>query len=282
MQRITYDTFQQNTRLWDLVRMGIPTTSCFADVLRVKGRGEGGASITRESYLHSLAGELWTGQPQVTYRNAAMDRGHALQEEAVQAYLASFDTSEALVTRPAFIRMEDGNLVAGCSPDVYVKTTQQGGAEIKTLDPKLMVKLALNPDVPPQHLPQIYGAMLVTGAEWWDFVAYCPGTPFVKKRVWRDAALIADIDAGLRQFNRELESIMLRITGETLRTHRNRLAERFKEALAEELREGEIDATVADGAALAGRGDEADGSAPGIVGDLKASVERENLTNPAG
>ena len=159
----------------------------------------------------------------------------------------------------------------GCSPDRYIRTTQQGGAEVKTLEQHLMVKLLLNPDVPVQHLPQIYGCMLVTGAEWWDFVAYCPGFQLYKKRLFRDHAYIETLEAGLRQFTRELADIVQKVTGETLVTHRKRQAKRFSEVVAEETNGGGNE-EVAARPAVAGDGDGSVRPTRGLVSDLQASL----------
>ncbi len=50
---------EQGTDAWRLLRLGIPTASCFADVL-AKGKG-GGESLTRGRYMRTLAAEIVTG-----------------------------------------------------------------------------------------------------------------------------------------------------------------------------------------------------------------------------
>ena len=276
MERTIYRDFAQNSRLWDLVRMGMPTTSCFGIVMRTKGRGANNVSLTRDRYMRCLIAELMNGQPTVNYKSRQMERGHEQQDEAINAYLATYPASdEVVIESPAFITAQDGILLMGCSPDRYIKTTQQGGAEIKTLEGHMMVEILENPDVPAEHLPQLYGSMLVTGAEWWDFVAYSPGFRLFKKRLFRDHAYINDLEAGVRLFTRELEQRLLKISGETLTTHRRRHMERFAEAVAEE-QTGGIDAKeVADGSALAGHSDGGERATTGIVSDLQASVQRE-------
>jgi len=54
---------------WRELRLGIPTASCFADIL-AKGQGK-----TRRTYRNRLIAELLTVKPQDTYTNDHMARG---------------------------------------------------------------------------------------------------------------------------------------------------------------------------------------------------------------
>ena len=70
-------TCDQNSPEWHQARIGIPTASSFSDVL-AKGEGK-----TRRSYMLKLAGEILTRQPMEMVRTFDMERGHALEPEAV-------------------------------------------------------------------------------------------------------------------------------------------------------------------------------------------------------
>src|SRR5690349_15047654 len=71
---------EQNSTEWYRARMGLPTASEFATIL-AKGK-DGGASLTRQTYMRKLAGEIITDEPMESYVNAAMERGKIMEAEA--------------------------------------------------------------------------------------------------------------------------------------------------------------------------------------------------------
>lgn len=227
-----YREFQQNTPLWHMARMGMATASSFKTVM-ARGRGAQ-ESKTRERYMLNLADELVRVQPCLGYRNQYMEDGIEMQADAMVAYLAYAPVTD-VQHDVAFIR--NHSLLAGCSPDALVG--KHGGVEIKTLIGPLMAKLLLNPDVPPEHLPQIQGSMLITERQWWDLFIYCPGYPPFLRRIDRDEQACSEILRELRSFNLELESMVKHLTGETLLTRRKILDQRLQECIEEE-REAKI------------------------------------------
>lgn len=193
-------TMEQGTPEWFAARMGMPTASEFKTV-KAKGRG-GGASATRTTYMRKLAGEILTGEPMESFSNAHMERGKAMEAEALTAYeLVRGVDVEAV----GFIRNEA--VGAGCSPDGLVG--QLGGVEIKTKLPHLLIECFERGDeCPPEHLAQVQGAMWLTGRAWWDFVAYWPKLPTFIVRVERDDDYIQMLREEVGQFNRELASMV--------------------------------------------------------------------------
>lgn len=191
---------EQGTPEWFAARMGIPTASEFATVL-AKGKG-GGESLTRKTYMMKLAGEIITGEPMEAYSNVHMERGKALEDEArdLYAYLTDADPE-----RVGFIR--EGQ--KGVSPDSLVG--EDGGLEIKTKLPHLLIDVLLRDDLPPEHKAQIQGALWITGREWWDFVAYWPKLPLFRTRVYRDNGYIANLSGAVDQFNEELAALVEKI-----------------------------------------------------------------------
>lgn len=179
-----------------LARAGIPTASEF-DTVMAQGKS-GGPSKTRKTYMYKLLGERITGQVVEGYTNTHMARGHAMEDEARQAYALMTDVEP---TRVGFIR--SGN--AGCSPDSLIGPN--GMNEIKTRLPHLQLEVLFSNEVPSEHVAQIQGQLWVAEREWCDFVSYWPGIrPFVK-RVYRDEKYIASLAAGVQRFLEEMHAM---------------------------------------------------------------------------
>lgn len=184
---------EQNTPEWFHARKGIPTASAFGDVL-AKGEGK-----TRRAYLLKLAGEVITGEPMESFSNANTDRGHAMEADARDLY--AFQTG-AQLDRVGFIR----NGRTGCSPDCLIG--DDGGLEIKTKFPHLLIDLILKDEFPAEHKAQVQGTLWVTGRQWWDLAVYWPGIPLFVKRVTRDEAFIQTLSAEIDRFNTDLDAIV--------------------------------------------------------------------------
>lgn len=193
---------EQSTPEWYAARMGIPTASEFAVVMRDKGRGSDGKSETRRKYLYRLAAEIVTGEPCETYSNYHMDRGKAVEPEARSLY--AFLCDEPL-QQVGFIR----NGRKGASPDSLVG--DRGGLEIKTKLPDLMVETLLKDEFPNEFMAQVQGNMWVAEREWWDLCVYWPKLPLFAKRVPRDEAYIAKISAAVDKFNAELAEVVEKV-----------------------------------------------------------------------
>jgi hypothetical protein len=190
----------QGSLEWFQARAGVVTASEFQTLL-MKGKG-GGVSLTRQTYMRKLAGEIITGEPTESFTNAHMERGKAMEAEARDLYAFMSDCDPLQV---GFIK--SGR--KGASPDSLIG--DDGGLEIKTRLPHLMIELLEKDEVPPEHIAQIQGGMWVGEREWWDFVAYWPKLPLFVKRVYRDETYIKTLAAAVDQFNDELDALVARI-----------------------------------------------------------------------
>lgn len=197
MEIITCD---QGSTEWFAARAGIVTASEFQTLL-MKGKG-GGESATRRTYMRKLAGEIITGEPMEAFTNVHMERGKVMEQEARDLYAFMTDAEPRQV---GFIK--SGR--KGASPDSLVG--DNGGLEIKTRLPHLMIELLESGEVPNEHVAQIQGGMWVAEREWWDFVAYWPKLPLFVKRVYRDEAYIKKLADAVEQFNGELDALVSRI-----------------------------------------------------------------------
>lgn len=190
---------EQNSDAWLRARMGIPTASSFSDVL-AKGEGK-----TRRTYMLKLAGEIITGQPAgeiMNFSTPAMLRGKDMEAEARDLY--AFSTG-AQLERIGFAR----NGRAGCSPDSLIG--KDGGLEIKTTLPHLLIDIILKDEFPSMHKAQVQGSLWVTKRQWWDLAIYWPGMPLFVKRVQRDEMFIARLETEIDRFNAELDDIVSQI-----------------------------------------------------------------------
>lgn len=190
----------QGSPEWFQARAGVVTASEFQTLL-MKGKG-GGESLTRKTYMRKLAGEIITGEPTESFTNVHMERGKAMEAEARDLYAFMSDCDPHQV---GFIK--SGR--KGASPDSLIGN--DGGLEIKTRLPHLMIELLEKNEVPSEHTAQIQGGMWVAEREWWDFVAYWPKLPLFVKRVYRDEAYIKTLAAAVDQFNDDLDALVSRI-----------------------------------------------------------------------
>lgn len=207
-------TCEQNNREWHLARMGIPTASSF-DAILTPGKTKA-EQKTRHTYMLKLAAEVLTGEPTMMVTTRDMERGHLLEPEARDLYALQTGTTPE---RVGFIRR---GRVAGCSPDSLIG--DDGGLEIKTKLPHLVLDLILKDEFPEEHKAQVQGALWLTGREWWDLYvaaaieidgkpALAPNIPPFIKRAYRDEAYIANLASEVDRFNDELDAIVAQLRG---------------------------------------------------------------------
>jgi hypothetical protein len=194
-----FDQIEQGSEEWFKLRCGIPTASVFSDV---KAKGEG---KMRKSLLYKLAGEIITGEPAESYRNAYMDRGKKLEPEARAWYAMMVDEPVRTIGFAKNGRM-------GASPDALVG--ENGGLEIKTVTAAIMIEILERPvdKPPPEHLAQVQGNMLVTGRQWWDLVVYCcRAMPPAVFRIVRNPVSCAEMLSEINRFNTDVDALVAKI-----------------------------------------------------------------------
>lgn len=199
---ITVYNCEQGGDEWRRARLGIPTASEFATVMRTKGKGDNGESKERRTYMLKLAGEIITGEPMESYTNTHMERGKEMEDEARTMYAFMHD-AEPL--RVGFMR----NGQKGGSPDSLIGTN--GGLEIKTALPHIQIDRLLRGTLPPEHKAQVQGCIWIAEREWWDFTSYWPNLPLFVVRVFRDDGYIANMAGAIDAFNAELADTVVRI-----------------------------------------------------------------------
>lgn len=191
-----FDDIEQNSDRWRAIRAGLPTASCFSDIL-AKGQGK-----TRAAYMRRLAAEIITGEPTESFTSAVLERGHLLEGEARNLYAFMHDVEPKQV---GFIR----NGRKGCSPDSLIGDNAM--LEIKTQRGDLLIETILKDEFPSTHVAQVQGQLWVAEREYCDLLVYWPGLPPFTKRAVRNEKFISELSAAVAAFNEELDALVDRI-----------------------------------------------------------------------
>jgi putative phage-type endonuclease len=164
---------EQGTPGWFAARAGKLTASRASDMMAQPRKGAK-ESVTKRNLLVQLAIERVTGRPIVeSYKNDDMQRGTELEPVARALYEAR---TGVFVDVAGFL---ESTAVPGCgaSLDGYIDDFQ-GVVEIKCPKPAIHLGyLRSDPGVPSDYTEQVRHQLMVTGAEWCDFVSFCPEFP---------------------------------------------------------------------------------------------------------
>lgn len=176
---------EQGTEAWHDLRKGIPTASCFDQIVTSQGK----KSAQSQKYLYKLVAESIIGNYD-NYTNEYMEKGNEIEPLARAEY--EMDTG-LIVDQVGFVYYDDKKEF-GASPDGLINKQKGlkdiGGVEIKCPLPHTHISYVLGKKVPTTYLVQVQGNMLVTGRKWWDFFSYHEGLPNFRIRVFRDDNLI--------------------------------------------------------------------------------------------
>jgi hypothetical protein len=193
---------EQRTPEWYAARCGIPTASGFDKIITSTGK----RSTSRERYLYELAGQKLGGVVEETFQSFAMQRGTIMEAEARSLYEFSRDSVQTV----GFCLSDCGRW--GFSPDGLVG--EKGGVEIKCPLIHTHVKYMVDckDEMPAEYFPQVQGALLVSGREWWDFVSYYPGLPPVIVREEPNLAFQRLLRQELEAFCDELDQLVKKLS----------------------------------------------------------------------
>ena len=196
---------EQGSDEWFAARLGRPSASMFNKLITSTGK----PSTSASKYIDELVDERLNGVRAPVYVNEHMERGTRLEPEAREYY--EFLTDQQ-VTEYGFIL--DDSEEFGCSPDGLIKDSDgnfEGGLEIKC--PANMVGYHRdNKSFVTKYKQQIMGCMMITGAKWWDLMAYSDKKPHhLIIRVERDEEYIeklaAEIDKAVTIIINETEKL---------------------------------------------------------------------------
>ncbi len=195
--------FPQYSPEWWAVRRGVPTASCF-DQIVTPTKGE--LSKSSVGYAHQLiADALDPDYGRVSdFATAAMRNGTIMEPEARRYY--TFETGVE-VEQVGFCLDDDGRF--GASPDGLAGA--DGLLELKSPTPKTHVGYLLAGTLPAEYRPQLHGQLIVTGRAWCDFMSYVVGFPPLLVRVEPDD-YTERLRVALDEFADMLDALRARVT----------------------------------------------------------------------
>lgn len=187
-----YYDIAQGSADWHRLRMGIPTASCFDQIITpVKGD----LSKSWRRYAYRLIAERLLNAPTESVEGVEwMERGRELEPVAAKQY----EFVQEVETVPVgFITTDDGLL--GCSPDRLVKG-KPIGVEIKCARGDIHLAYLID-GTAPEYRPQVQGQMLVAELERVDLYPYHPRMPSRPIETPRDEPYISLLRDRLDEFN---------------------------------------------------------------------------------
>ena len=200
---------------WFTARLGIPTASEAASITA------GGDGKVRSEYVRRLAGEQVSRLPAERFKSRAMERGNGMEPELRSLYEMVTGRKPLPVSADPDLRFQPDQPgygfvkrkmkigLAGASPDSRViDKDQEGGLEIKSMAPALLIEVMQRGMPPPAFLPQCQFTMMIRGWPWVDLLVGYSGMPPFIRRVRRDPSKIAQMEVGIETFNEELQAMV--------------------------------------------------------------------------
>ncbi len=192
---------QQGSELWFAEKLGKPSASNASKIIQNSGE----RSKQRVGYLHELSAEIITGRREESYSNQNMLNGTDREDGSRKLYELIHDVEVSKVG----VIYKDEQKKFLCSPDGII--SGEYGLELKNPLPKTMVKYLLDGEVPSEYFSQIQFSLYVTGFSRWDFMAQADGMRPLIIKVSRDEQFIASLEEELKEFVKDLESIVRKL-----------------------------------------------------------------------
>lgn len=178
----------QGTPEWTAVRQGVPTASCFSNIVTPGGKPSASADAYAaeliDQVVRPMAERDQSEQAAQFSGNQHTERGHRYEPKA----RAWFSFVTGLDARQVGFVLNDSRTL-GCSPDslIFAGDDPVEGLEIKAPEGKKHALWMLQDRLPDEHKQQVHGSMVVTGLRAWHFVSYCPGyKPFRVRVEWNE------------------------------------------------------------------------------------------------
>jgi hypothetical protein len=181
----------QGSPEWLQCRLGIPTSSCFDQIVTPTGK----LSKSSRKYALKLVAEIITGRSTDGIGSLEwVARGKELEPYAAEAYEMTTGTDTQAV---GFITTDDGQI--GCSPD-RLTLDGVGGVELKCPAPHTHIGYVVD-GFGSDYIPQVQGQLYVAELEWVDRFSFHPEAPAYRERTYRDEAFIKTLAQALDEFN---------------------------------------------------------------------------------
>jgi hypothetical protein len=195
-----YRGIQQGSTEWFALRMGIPTASCFDQIMTPAKRK---LSASWKGYACRLISERLLNRPTDTIEGQKwMDRGKELEPQAVQR----FEVVNDVITQPiTFIKTDDESM--GCSPDRAIFGANPDRplkvVEVKCPAPHTHLEYHLF-GLGTDYACQVQGQIMIAEVDEAIFYSYLPEGPALTLKTPRDEGFIRDLSAAIREFNDKL------------------------------------------------------------------------------
>jgi putative phage-type endonuclease len=202
-KNLTIYRCEQGSEYWHQLRLGRVTASKFSALM------SGISTQGFKNLIYNTAGEIISGEVEEQgFVSEAMKRGTELEPEARMFYedIKNIDVDEVGFVTNDKIYSE----YVGVSPDGMIPE-ENGILEIKCPYMNTHISYMMNDKLPNAYKWQVQGQLLVTGAEYCDFMSYYPNIkPFIK-RIYPDKdmhqELIDRMGHGIDEIKRIIEVI---------------------------------------------------------------------------
>lgn len=179
MTLTVYEELEQGSEDWHAARCGLMTASELNLILSPTLKPADNAKT--RSHVYELAAQRITKHVEPTYVGDNMLRGWQDEITARELYSQHY----APVTEVGGMCRDFGGFKLWCSPDGLVGV--DGGIEAKSRIQKYQIQTVISQEVPDEHKLQVQACMLVSGRDWWDYLAYSGGMPLCRIPVKPDA-----------------------------------------------------------------------------------------------
>lgn len=198
----------QRSPEWFAQRLGKATASRISDII---AKTKSGPSASRDKYLGDLVAERLGGTTKA-FCSPAMQWGTDTEPLARDAYRQHTLTE---VEECGFVDHPTVPM-SGASPDGLVG--EDGLCEIKCPETITHIRTLQGKAVPSKYITQIMWQLACTGRKWCDFVSFDPRLPETMQilvvRVHRDDGLIAELEAEVTAFLKEVDETVAQLRAE--------------------------------------------------------------------
>ena len=185
----------QGSPEWLALRTKYPTASEFSNIITPK---ELKPSKSMVKYIARKLAEKWMGQPMESVVAPAADQGTVRQDAARDWYGLEMGVDVQAV---GLILADDEK--SACSPDGLIGG--QYGLEVKCPEADTHVRWVLEGELPPEHMLQVQGSMMVCGLTRWDFLSYYPEMPNLLLTILPEPSVHDELRRGLGEFWKQFD-----------------------------------------------------------------------------
>lgn len=202
MDNLNIYNVEQGSEAWFDLRCGRITASKFKDAMSTK------STAGYKGLINNAVGEILSGTIEPTYTNDIMQRGIDLESEAAGVYEEHKDTPIDII---GFVTNNDIHPdYVGVSPDRIIQL-DNGLVEIKCPLMKTHIGYLSSRTMPSMYKWQVQGQLLITGADYCDFMSYYPNLkPFII-RIQKDEQMQKELKTRLDESVIEIQTTLNRI-----------------------------------------------------------------------